>query len=328
MIVSVVRAVHNGEEYLTEAIDSITSHTYSKMELIIVNDASRDDTKKILDDYSDNRIKVIHLKTNMGAAYALNLAIEHANGDWIAVHDADDLSYPNRLEEQVNYIKKHPELIGVGSFIECITCPNSQYSERELRQIEFGRNHTLDGDQIKSALYHGCPFTHGTIMYSKKAILKAGRYDPTLRIAYDYDLWTRLITIGPIINVPEVLYKYRRYNESLSSKNITRTNEELLYSFLKYIRKSCFMDNSNKPSVAIFGNLGSEKLTLPNDINVKTIFSKGDSSTINHSLTLLKEEKIDGIIILNNLSGWTTVIRQLQINGLELNKEFFAFYLA
>ena len=82
-----------------------TLQTYTDLELIIVNDASTDKTGEILERVTDERVTVIHLAENRGAAAALNLGIEQAKGDWIAIHDADDISYPNRIERQMRYLQ-------------------------------------------------------------------------------------------------------------------------------------------------------------------------------------------------------------------------------
>ena len=117
MDVSVVMAVHNGQEYLREAVESVLLQTYTDLELIIVNDASTDKTGEILERINDERVKVIHLAENRGAAAALNLGIEQAKGDWIAIHDADDISYPHRIERQMRYLQDRPGTVAVGSFI-------------------------------------------------------------------------------------------------------------------------------------------------------------------------------------------------------------------
>ena len=84
MLVSVVMAVYNGEKFLQKAIDSILAQSYQEIEVIVVNDGSIDTTKKILDQVEDERVRIIHLERNQGAANALNIAIDNAMGQWIA----------------------------------------------------------------------------------------------------------------------------------------------------------------------------------------------------------------------------------------------------
>ncbi|MEH7375151.1 glycosyltransferase family 2 protein [Neobacillus drentensis] len=120
MKVALVMAIYNGEEYLQETIDSILSQTYQPLEIIFVNDGSTDSTSKILDAIDDPRVKIIHLEGNKGVANGLNVGISQTEAEWIAIHDADDLSLPQRIEEQVNNIKANPHVVAVASFIECI----------------------------------------------------------------------------------------------------------------------------------------------------------------------------------------------------------------
>ena len=84
MLVSIVMAVYNGQEYLQEAVDSILCQTYTGFELIIINDASTDRTRELLAQITDKRVKVIHLEENKGS-FALNLGIERRSGKWIAI---------------------------------------------------------------------------------------------------------------------------------------------------------------------------------------------------------------------------------------------------
>ena len=98
--VSVVMTVFNGEKFLREAIDSVLCQTFKNFELIIVNDASTDNSLKIIQEKSslDQRIKIINLKENLGMANALNIAINDSKADYIARMDSDDIMYKNRLE--------------------------------------------------------------------------------------------------------------------------------------------------------------------------------------------------------------------------------------
>ncbi|WP_408010794.1 glycosyltransferase family 2 protein [Pseudalkalibacillus sp. A8] len=132
MQISVVMAVYNGKLYVQQAIDSILQQTYRDFEFIIVNDGSTDKTIEILNDIQDPRVRLIHLPQNGGAASALNMGIQNAKGKWIAIQDADDLSCPTRLEDQISYVEEHLGIAAVGTLKKCIS-GKTEVPERRLR---------------------------------------------------------------------------------------------------------------------------------------------------------------------------------------------------
>lgn len=329
MLISVVMAVHNGQKYLQEAIDSILAQTFAEYELIIVNDGSTDGTKEILQQISDERVKVIHLQKNRGAASALNLAIEHAKGKWIAIHDADDISCPTRLEKQVHYLNENPGTVAVSSFIECIHGRNSLAPQVNLHGLERLINRVQSSEQIKAELYQTCPLTHGTVIFDRNAFLASGRYDVNLRISYDYDLWTRLVTWGKIGKIPEKLYKYRVHGDSITRKNQILNINEMFFSCTKYIRHTCY-DHLEVPAMVIFGPKAlAEHLALQAEKNLKVaaIISENLRLNLPKTIRAFRQGKIDGAIILRNLRGKRGVSRYLIKEGMERNKNLFQFWV-
>ncbi len=329
MLVSVIMAVHNGQEYLKEAIGSILAQTLTHMELIIINDASTDGTREILEQIADERVQVIHLEKNRGAASALNLGIEHAKGKWIAIHDADDISHPHRLKKQLSYLSEHPDAVAVGSFIECIHGREKSAPQHNLRGLEKLINRVQSGEEIKAELYKTCPLTHGTMVFARKAFKELGKYDPDLRISYDYDLWTRLVTRGKIEKIPEILYKYRVHGDSLTSKNRLCNIDEMFYSCTKYIKNTCYK-HLEYPSMAI---IGPEKLAQhlalqgQKNLKVKHIISDNLPIHLPWLIASFREGKVDGAIVLRNLRGKRGVLRYLMSEGMELNKTLFQFWI-
>ena len=110
--VTFVMSIFNEEHKLANAIESILNQNYPFWFLILVNDGSTDDTQKVINHYQkiDERITCVVNKTNKGLAYSLNKAIENCNTKYIARIDADDIVYPGRLEAQLTYLEKHPEI--------------------------------------------------------------------------------------------------------------------------------------------------------------------------------------------------------------------------
>ena len=112
--VSVVTSVYNGETYLEECIDSILNQTFQDFEYIILDNGSTDRTPEILVQYTDPRIRIIH-QENLGIAGSLNKGINISNSDLIARLDADDYSFPQRLEQQVSFMEQNPEIVKINS---------------------------------------------------------------------------------------------------------------------------------------------------------------------------------------------------------------------
>jgi len=113
---SIVMSVYNGANYVSDAIESILNQSYDNFEFIIVNDGSTDNSLKIIESFTDKRIKIIN-QDNQGLVAALNTAIKAASGDLIARQDADDISLPERLSKQVGAIITNPNLVLLGSSI-------------------------------------------------------------------------------------------------------------------------------------------------------------------------------------------------------------------
>ena len=108
-LISIITPTYNCANFIGETIDSVLAQTYSNWEMIIVDDCSTDNTEEIVNNYSnsDKRIKYYKLDNNSGAAVSRTKAMELANGQYMAFLDSDDLWYPNKLEYQINYMKKN-----------------------------------------------------------------------------------------------------------------------------------------------------------------------------------------------------------------------------
>jgi glycosyltransferase involved in cell wall biosynthesis len=327
-------AIYNGEKYLQETIDSILSQTYQPLEIIFVNDGSTDSTSKILDALTDQRVKIIHLEVNKGVANGLNVGISQTEAEWIAIHDADDLSLPQRLEEQVNYIKANPYVVAVGSFIKCIAGGELSDGQRaHMVSNERYKNSILSWEQIKEELFKGCPITHGSLLMSRDAFLQAGRYDPQYKIASDYEFFTRIAAIGPVEIVPKVLYKYRISPNSLSNSNVFETSKEFLISSTKFIRKNCFSKKKREPIVVVHGTKAG-CIAFAKIMQEEGIFHTRINLMLNgikdmkKSYGLYKQGKIDAFIILSNAPAGMSFINYLSDKGLKLNKGYFTLWSA
>ena len=178
-LVSVVMSVYNGERYLREAIGSILNQTFRDFEFLMINDGSSDRTAEILKDYNINRIKIIKNERNIGLTKSLNKGLRIARGEYIARQDADDVSAPDRLEKEVNFLETHRDYAVVGTFVKILN------EDSEV----IGLLDRLTADtQIRKCLGTDNCITHGSTMIRKKCLLNVGFYDESIARAQDLSL--------------------------------------------------------------------------------------------------------------------------------------------
>ena len=198
-LVSVLMPVYKTAPYLREAMDSMLCQTFKDFELIVLNDCSPDNAEEILDAYDDYRIVRYKGENNVGLSNVLNVGIGMARGKYIARMDSDDISLPQRLQVQVDYLDKHPDvdLVSVGMRL---------FGAKEGTWIR-----EINPEKVKiEALFHS-PVLHASSVWRKDAFEKQGlRFRQEMVPAEDYDLWTRAMLKGlKLVNLPEVLYEYR-----------------------------------------------------------------------------------------------------------------------
>ena len=205
---SVIMSVYNGEDHLYEAIESILNQTYKKFEFIIIDDGSIDNSLHIIKKFQnkDNRIAVISRK-NKGQACSLNEGIRQAKGKYIAIMDADDVSFINRFDKQVDFLEKNKDVGVCGSWITSV--------------LNLPIKTPVSNDEAKVALLFSSCVAHSTVLMRKNVLDKLDFvYKESLIRAQDYDLWTRLINVTKFYNIPEVLLKYRYHSGQYKNKKI------------------------------------------------------------------------------------------------------------
>lgn len=202
-------SVFNEERMLSNAIESILRQSYHFWLLILVNDASTDNSQKVIDYYEkkDKRITSIVNKSNKGLAYSLNKAIESCNSEYIARMDADDISYPDRLEVQLRYLEKHSEIDILGAGAEVIKTNRS-------KSIVFKPE---SHNAILNSIEKTNPFFHSSVMMRCNFVKSLGGYDIKCLRAQDYDLWFRGIDKFKYHNLQKVLMIYSSKNQSFES---------------------------------------------------------------------------------------------------------------
>lgn len=206
--VSVAMAVRNAERFLAEAIESILGQTFADFEFIIVDYGSIDKSKSIASDYAakDIRIRFGEIP-KCTLPEARNAASSLAQGRYIAVMDADDISLPDRLMLEIDFMEKHPEVGLLGAATEWIDATG-----RSLGIHGFPTQH----QEIKSAFLTYCPFCHPTVLIRREAFLLVGGYRAVFTAAQDYDLGLRIAEHFQCANLKQVVLKYRIHPYQLS----------------------------------------------------------------------------------------------------------------
>jgi len=206
--VTVLMPVYNAEKYVREAVNSILNQTFSDFEFLIIDDGSTDRSWDILNSYSDTRIRLIQNPTNLKLIATLNLGLKLATGEYIARMDADDISMPERLAKQVEFLKIHLEVGVLGTAIKIV----DQW-KNPIGTLQFPD----ESNMARWWLHFACPVAHPTVMMRRSVVERAGGYNPELIHAEDYDLWRKLATITHIANLKDVLLHYRRHESVIST---------------------------------------------------------------------------------------------------------------
>ena len=204
-LVSVIMSTYNDGKYLKQAINSILRQTYRNLELIVIDDASTDNTQNILKSITDARFCYFTNQENKKLAHNLNCAIGLSKGDYIARMDADDIAVKTRLERQIKYLENHPEIDVLGCFAQ------------SFGDVHSSMTYPIWHDEIKTELLFNNALCHPTVVFRKKTIDYL--YDEDFAASQDYELWSRIIWSKRFHNIPEYLLRYRVHSNQTKKKN-------------------------------------------------------------------------------------------------------------
>ena len=218
--VTVLMSVYNGDKYLNEAIDSILGQTFKDFEFLIINDGSTDKTGEIFESYNDSRIKIINNDKNIGLTKSLNKGLMLARGEYIARQDADDISMPERLEKEVEFLEQNKNVGLLGTYYFLIN-----EKGKVLHTIKV----LTESEEINEKLLEGNQFGHGSIMFRRDCVDIIGAYREEFKFAQDFDFYLRIAEAYDVANIPEPLYKWRI---NLKSISVTKKIQQDKYASL------------------------------------------------------------------------------------------------
>lgn len=217
MKLSVVMAVRDGEPYLRDAIESVLAQSFADFEFIVVDDASLDDTRRILAEYvrRDSRMRVLHNERPLGPYRAANRALEEAVGDAVARHDADDVSPPERFAIQIDALGADVALVtgAVEVFGGSDTSDHVSRPPPWQPRLEW------------ELLFHNAIGAGAHVMFPRIVRHAPVLFPAVHPFAEDYALWCHLSRAGRVVCPEAVIYRYRRHRGSITSRHRAEQDE-------------------------------------------------------------------------------------------------------
>ncbi len=283
----------NDGKYIEAAINSILNQTFKDFTLLIVDDGSTDNTLNIIQQYTDDRIKLIQHSSNKGRPEARNTALDVADSEYFAWMDADDISLPYRLEKQINFLEENKNISICGTNIKCF--------QESSNLMTFPRS----PEQITSACLFYSPVGNATAMMRLDDIRKCElRYDSSQKRAEDFAFWADAFLSKKLqgYNLQENLFLYRIHRQSEKATwhwhkcalinhvfpviNIDFSDAEAdLHSCLTYLQKKDLIKTYSIDMILSwlikFYNLSCFNKKISNEIN----------KIVNSQITLVLSEK-------------------------------------
>lgn len=218
--VSVILPLYNCEEYIGEAIESILSQSLRDFELLIINEPGS--PTQTINRYAeaDDRIRIIQKTGDKGISWSLNIGLAEARGKYIARMDADDVSLPERLKTQVEYMEQHPDIDICGSNVRLITECGYETASKKL--------YPLDDIGIKAFLLFASPFAHPTVMFRAESVKRYDMRYSTDFAAEDYELWVRMADRFKYANIEQPLLRYRVHGTQISGNPAVENSARII----------------------------------------------------------------------------------------------------
>lgn len=199
-------------EHLDAAVKSILGQTFEEFEFVIIDDGSGYDTRRILESYAvqDARIRLTRLPRNIGLTRALNEGLKRVRGTLIARQDADDVSYPTRLERYEAFFRSNVDVAAAGCSVDLVDSKGNLTGKAGLGPLDLLETRNV--------------LVHGSMVFRRAVFELAGPYEERMRLAQDYELYLRMTRMyGMRIGLlPDTLYALRQHSESLSSRKMFR----------------------------------------------------------------------------------------------------------
>jgi glycosyltransferase involved in cell wall biosynthesis len=228
--ITIIMTVLNGEKYIEKSLDSLINQSYREWELLIIENASKDNTKQILYNYQDERIKIKYLDKTISRTAALNLAIENSNTEYIAIFDADDIAMDNWIEEAISFLDGKSEIAVVGGWAYLIDEEGKNYGTLQAP------NYPIIVNEFLSFTF---PLVHSSLVFRASTLSKyKGPYSEDIDLGHDWHLLINISKSNQIAVMGSFWVKWRRYNESLTAleENTLKARFDKLHNYQMSIK--------------------------------------------------------------------------------------------
>lgn len=225
--ISVLLSSYNHEKYVGKSIESVLNQTFQDFELIIVDDCSPDNSKAVINSYTDPRIRTFFMESNQGMGMTFNYAIKQARGKYLARIDSDDTWTADKLQKQYEYMENHPETGACFSWVKVI-----DENDREVpayisdRGQIFAAQNRSQSEWLHQFYSKGCNVCHTSAFIRHEALNNTGIYNYALKQIQDLELWVRIAKQYPLYVICEPLVNYRWFVST--TPNISAATPEVL----------------------------------------------------------------------------------------------------
>ncbi|OJJ23807.1 hypothetical protein BKI52_05505 [marine bacterium AO1-C] len=319
MKLSILLPFYNAEDTLKAAIESILSQTYTNFELILVNNASTDQSRLIAQKFAkqDSRITIVD-EARQGIVYALNTGLSHSKASYIARMDADDMALSTRLQKQVTFLDAHPDI----DLVSCLVDYQSA-SEGTLGYQKYVEwiNTLVTPEQIALNRFVESPLAHPSVMFRRAAVEQWGRYRQG-NFPEDYELWLRWLQAGAqMAKVTEPLLVWNDAPTRLSRNDVRYSPKEFYQTKAHYLAEWLKEKNAYYPKVWIWGagKLSRKRARMlpPLGIQIEGFFDVETHQRLDVSCLHFSEIPPPGkIFIISYVGNWGArdEIRQYLLN--------------
>lgn len=319
---AVLMPTYNYAKYLQESIDSILNQTYSNFDLYIYDDYSTDNSKEVIENYSDKRVFYRRNNQNLGISKTLNRGLEEllSNYEFVARMDADDWAFPERFQQQIDFLEKNESVMLCGT--------QGFWLKNISENLLSGWEYPIRNNYLKLYLLFGASFGHSSIVLRSDFFISNNlKYDENIETCEDWDLWIRVSKKGKVYNLPCFLMKYRIVHTSnhRSEENKKIHLKERAVIISNYW-KTFSMDLSPEQVFEYYYS-SDENVKYDFENKLKIIVDSFNNLFLNHTKDLKKEDKLKFQYLLtrkisdfwkrSNISRYSPVIWFILLNRIK-----------